>query len=65
MTEYEYKMWEPNRGLEEQQAEVYNEANEYKFHPAKADQIKNLYSRYKMKPEYVRYAFHGKKMVGY
>ena len=65
MTDYEYKMCEPTQRLEEQQAEVFNEANEYKFHPANADQIKNLYSRYKMKPEYIRYAFHGKKMVGY
>ncbi|MHA1975888.1 MAG: hypothetical protein ACW98I_03175 [Candidatus Hodarchaeales archaeon] len=65
MTEFEYKLWEPDQGLEDQQAEVFNDANEYKFQPADGDQIRKLFSKYKMQSEYVRYAFRGKKMVGY
>lgn len=65
MPDYHYKSWEPDQELEEQQAEVYNEANTYKFQPATADHIKNQFTKYKIDPEFIKYAFNRKKMVGY
>lgn len=65
MVEIHYKFWKPDQGFEEQQAEVFNEANDYKFQPASSNQIKKQYSALKMNSKHVRYAFHGEKMVGY
>jgi hypothetical protein len=65
MTNFEYRNWEPNQGLEEQQADVFNEANKYKLQPTTAEHIKKLNTKYNIKSEHVRYAFTGKKMVGY
>ncbi|MFQ5976548.1 MAG: hypothetical protein ACE5OZ_00275 [Candidatus Heimdallarchaeota archaeon] len=65
MTDYTYKSWKPDQGLEEQQAEVFNAANEFKFQPATANQIKKQFSKLKINPKSVRYAFRGEKMVGY
>jgi hypothetical protein len=65
MTEFSYKYWKPNKGYEEQQAEVFNQANEFKFQSANADQIKQLYNKQKIDPKHVRYAFKGETMVGY
>ena len=31
MNDYDYKFWEPNKGYEELQAEVFNKANQYKL----------------------------------
>ncbi|MHA1940087.1 MAG: hypothetical protein ACXACP_02120 [Candidatus Hodarchaeales archaeon] len=65
MTNFTYKFWEPNQGLEEQQAEIYNEANPAKFQPATAEQIKQQYKKDKPNSEHIRYAFLEEKMVGY
>ncbi|MHA1945903.1 MAG: hypothetical protein ACXAC6_12520 [Candidatus Hodarchaeales archaeon] len=65
MSNYFYKNWEPNQGLEEQQTEVFNEANKYKFQPANAKQIKKRFNEQKINPEHVKYAFCQDKMVGY
>jgi hypothetical protein len=65
MTIHSYRYWEPDQGLEEQQAEVYNEANSAKFQPADAEQIKKQYEKEKPNSKHIRYAFHNEKMVGY
>ena len=65
MTEYSYRFWKTNRGLEEQQAEVFNQANDLKFRPSDAEKIKKYFQKIKPNPKHVRYAFRGEKMVGY
>ncbi len=65
MTEYTYRNWEADKGLEDLQAEVFNEANQYKFVPANGDQIKQEYEQERIDPRTVRYAFEGKRMVAY
>ncbi|MFX0151292.1 MAG: hypothetical protein ACFFAJ_10955 [Candidatus Hodarchaeota archaeon] len=51
--------------LEELQAEVFNEANLFKFQPANADQIKKQYEKEKVDPNTIKYVFLEDKMVGY
>ncbi|NHJ02674.1 MAG: hypothetical protein EAX86_11090 [Candidatus Heimdallarchaeota archaeon] len=65
MTEYIYKNWEPNKGFENLQADVFNEANQFKFAPANGDQIKQEYEQEKVDPQTIQYAFHGDKMIAY
>ncbi|MHA2270772.1 MAG: hypothetical protein ACXACI_02850 [Candidatus Hodarchaeales archaeon] len=65
MTDYSYRYWEPDQGLEEQQAKVYYEANDIDFRPEAPNRIKEQFSKFNIKPEHVRYAFRGEKMVGY
>ena len=65
MTSFVYKNWEPDKGYEEQQAEVFNEANSFKFQPASGEQIKEQFSKEKINPKHVKYAFKDNKMIGY
>ena len=65
MTEFQYKNWEVDKGLEDLQAEVFNEANQYKFAPASGDQIRQEYEQEKIDPNTIRYAFKGEKMIAY
>lgn len=52
----EYRYWEPNQGLEELQAKIYNEKNPSP-QPVTAQQIIERYQREKIDPKTVRYAF--------
>lgn len=49
-----YRFYEPNQGLEEVQAHLYNQATGEK---ATADQIQTRYEEEKTNPKFVRYAF--------
>ncbi|MFX0114517.1 MAG: hypothetical protein ACFFB3_08210 [Candidatus Hodarchaeota archaeon] len=49
----EYRYYEPDKGLEEQQAEIYSEIS---GNPATADEIKARYKQEKIDPKTVRYA---------
>lgn len=61
----EYKYYEPNKGFEESQAQIYNEANPMNFPPATADQISQRYQEEAINPKTVRYAFEDEKMIAY
>ncbi len=65
LTDFSYKYWEPDKGFEEQQAEVFNQANKYKFQPANADEIKQRFKKQNINSHHVRYAFKEETMVGY
>ncbi|WP_455143770.1 hypothetical protein [Candidatus Hodarchaeum mangrovi] len=60
-----YKNWAPDQGFEEKQAEVFNEANPFKFQPASGEQIKKQFSKDKINPKHVKYAFKDNQMIGY
>ena len=49
-----YRFYEPNQGLEEVQAHLYNQATGEK---ATAEQIRTRYETEKTNPRFVRYAF--------
>ena len=65
MDKYEYMFWEPGKGFEVKQAEVFNEGNQFKFQPASEDQIKQTFEKEKVDPKTIRYAFLADKMVSY
>ncbi|MFX0184957.1 MAG: hypothetical protein ACFE95_17885 [Candidatus Hodarchaeota archaeon] len=65
MVDYKFMNWQPNEGLEELQAEVFNEANLFKFQPANADQIRKQYEEENIDPKTIKYAFLEDKMIGY
>jgi hypothetical protein len=65
MTKYDYKNWEPGKGLEASQATVFNEGNQFKFQPASEDQIKQTYEKENVDPKTIRYAFLEDKMISY
>ncbi|MFX0050911.1 MAG: hypothetical protein ACFE8U_06400 [Candidatus Hermodarchaeota archaeon] len=52
-----YQYWEPNQGLEEKQAEVYNKNNPDNQQPVTAKDIIDRYEREKIDPKTVQYAF--------
>ncbi|MHA2273570.1 MAG: hypothetical protein ACXACI_17080 [Candidatus Hodarchaeales archaeon] len=61
--EVEYRYYEPNQGLEEQQAKLYSEIS---GNPATGEEIKARYEREKIDPKTVRYAFDkDNKMLAY
>ena len=49
-----YRFYKPNQGLEEIQAQIYNQATDER---ATADQIRERYKIEKTNPKFVRYAF--------
>ncbi len=51
-----YQNWEPNKGLEEKQAEIYNKNNPGP-QPATAQQIIDRYNQEKIDPKTISYAF--------
>jgi hypothetical protein len=53
----EYKYWQPNSGLEEFQAKIYNENNPDNPNPVTAKDIIQRYENEKIDPKTVRYAF--------
>ncbi|MFW9916220.1 MAG: hypothetical protein ACFFGZ_11490 [Candidatus Thorarchaeota archaeon] len=58
-----YRYYEPNQGLEEQQAKLYSEIS---GNPASGDEIKARYEREKIDPKTVRYALDKDgKMIAY
>ncbi len=65
MVKYEYKNWEPGKGLEASQAAVFNESNQFKFQPASEDQIKQTFEKENVDPNTIRYAFLENKMISY
>ena len=65
MSKITYKNWAPDQDFENQQAEVFNEANPFKFQPASGEQIKEYYSKINISPKHVKYAFKENKMIGY
>jgi len=57
-----YRNYEPGKGLEEQQAELFTKST---GNPATADQIRERYEREKIDPKTVIYAFSEDKMLAY
>ncbi|MHA1969092.1 MAG: hypothetical protein ACW964_14995 [Candidatus Hodarchaeales archaeon] len=51
-----YQKWEPNKGLEEKQAELYNQNNPGP-QPVTAQQIIDRYKQEKIDPKTINYAF--------
>ncbi|MFW9853515.1 MAG: hypothetical protein ACFFFG_00545 [Candidatus Thorarchaeota archaeon] len=61
----DYRHYEPNKGYEELQAQIYNDANPANYPPATADQIIKRYQEEGIDPRMVRYAFEGDNMIAY
>ncbi|MFW9780140.1 MAG: hypothetical protein ACFFE8_14930 [Candidatus Heimdallarchaeota archaeon] len=61
----EYRHYEPDKGYEELQAKIYNEANPMNYPPATAEQILDRYKEENFDRKMVRYAFVEGDMIAY
>lgn len=66
LSNLKYRFYEPNQGLEELQAKIFNENNPSGPQPATAEQIKQRFEEENIDPQTVRYAFiDDDKMLSY